>query len=243
MQIPVGTSFAPYGDCVANESESVPPSDWLPEPRSTPRPEARAPGTPYGKILVTYACVIATGMALAWAFLSMRAVMGVGGSCASGGPYEVATPCPDGAWLIALAIPLLLIAMFVGSGVGMAIGAPALLLPMWALLFTSLGWNFLEFGFTDGVDVGLLVCGVLFWAMAAPAWWAMLVALKTNVRKKLEPEPGREPSKAERQAAEARAGMWAAGSLAGSLWWWLVYLVLGAGGAFFGVATYALAAS
>jgi hypothetical protein len=233
---------------VVNESESVPPSDWLPEPPSgtssgSPS-ESQAPGTPYVKILVTYACVILMGMALAWAFLSMRAVMGVGGSCASGGPYQVATPCPDGSWLIALAIPLLLICMFVGSGVGMAIGAPALLLPMWALLFTSLGWNFLEYGFTDGVEVGNIVCGVLFWAMAAPAWLAMVIALKESIRKKLNPpDPEEKLSKDEREAAKARASMWAAGSLEGSLWWWLIYTVLVAGGAFFGVATYSLAAA
>ena len=29
----------------------------------------------------------------------------------------------------------------------------------------------------------------------------------------------------------------------GSLWWWLIYAVLGAGGALFGVATYTLAAT
>jgi hypothetical protein len=234
---------------VANESESVPPSDWLPEPpprspseAARSAAEARAAGTPYGKILVTYACVLAVGMALAWAFLAMRAVAGVGGSCGSGGAYEISTPCPDGSWLIAVGIPLMLIAMFVGSGVGMSIGAPALLLPMWALLFTSLGWNFFEFGLTDGIDVGFAVCGVLFWAMALPAWWAMVVAFKNTVRQKLRLDPEKAPSKVERKAAEARASMWAAGSLEGSLWWWLIYTVLLAGGAFLGVAIYAAAA-
>lgn len=205
--------------------------------------EARQVGTPYGKILVTYACVVAMGMCLAWAFLSMRAVAGVGGSCASGGAYEVATPCPGGSWLIALAIPLMLISTFVGSGVGMTIGAPALLLPMWAFLFTSLGWNFLEFGFADGVEVGFIVCGVLSWAMALPAWLAMFAALKSNVRKKLKLDRPKEPTKAERKAARERATMWAAGSLDGSLWWWLIYTVLGAGGALLGGAIYALASA
>lgn len=226
---------------MVNESESVKPSDWLPEPPPASPSEPRSPGTPYVKILVTYACVIAMGMALAWAFLSMRAVAGVGGSCGSGGAYEISTPCPDGSWLIALGIPLLLISMFLGSGVGMSIGAPATLLPMWALLFTSLGWNFLEFGFTDGTDVGFIVCGVLFWAMALPAWWAMFAALKSNLRAKLKLDPEKSPTKAERKAAKARASMWAAGSLDGSLWWWLIYAVLGAGGALFGVAIYAAA--
>jgi hypothetical protein len=114
---------------------------------------------------------------------------------------------------------------------------------MWALLFTSLGWNFLEFGLTDGIDIGFLVCGVLFWAMAAPAWWAMYLSLKSTVVKKLKLVPEQEPTKEERKAAKERASMWAAGSLEGSLWWWLIYAVLGAGGALLGVATYALAAA
>lgn len=191
-------------------------------------------GTPYVKILVTYACVLVMGMSLSWAFLAMRAVAGVGGSCASGGAYEIATPCPDGSWLIAIAIPALLVSMFVGSGFGMTIGAPALLLPMWALLFTSLGWNFLEFGFKD-VGVGFIVCGVMFWAMAAPAWWAMFVAFKKTLRKKKDPE--------EREETRAAANVWSAGSLEGSLWWWFIYAVLGVGGALFGVAIYALASA
>ena len=227
---------------MVDESESVPPSDWLPEPpsRSAAESEAEASRTPYAKILVTYACVLGMGTGLAWAFLSMRAVAGVGGSCASGGAYEVSTPCPDGSWLIALGIPLILITMFVGSGVGMTIGAPALLLPMWGLLFGSLGWNFLEFGFTDGVDVSFVVCGVLFWAMALPAWWAMFVALRNNVRAKLKLDPGKR-EKVDEKVEKERAKMWAAGSLEGSLWWWLIYAVLYGAGALFGVAVYAAA--
>jgi hypothetical protein len=115
----------------------------------------------------------------------------------------------------------------------MTIGAPALLLPMWALLFTALGWNFLEFGFKD-VGFGFIVCGVMFWAMAAPAWWAMFVAFKNTVRKK-DPE--------EREKTRETANAWSAGSLEGSLWWWFIYTVLGAGGALFGVAVYALASA
>ena len=198
------------------------------ESKSAPR-SAR---TPYVSVLVTFVCVLVVGMCLAWAFLSMRAVAGVGGSCASGGAYEIATPCPDGSWLIALAIPLMLVAMFAGSGFGMSVGAPALLLPMWALLFTSLGWNFLEFAFKDGFGFGFLVCGVMFWAMVAPAWWAMFVALRDAVRRKPDPEQ-----------APARTSVWSAGSLAGPLWWWGLYAVLGAGGAFLGVAVYALASA
>ncbi|WP_183093636.1 hypothetical protein [Nocardioides stalactiti] len=207
--------------------------------------ENRAPSTtpdrarvPVRSIVVTYVCVLLVGMGLAWAFLSMRAVAGVGGSCASGGAYEIATPCPDGSWLIAIAIPMMLIAMFAGSGFGMSVGAPALLLPMWALLFGSLGWNFLEFGVKDGVEIGFLVCGVMFWGMAAPAWWAMFVAFTNRIRGKSDPERNEKAAK-----ERAAANVWSAGSLDGSLWWWAIYAVLGSAGAFFGVAIYALASA
>ena len=76
---------------------------------------------------------------------------------------------------------MLLTAIF-GSMAAMSINAPNLLILMWALLFGSLGWNFLEYAF-KGPDLvwGWLVCGVLFWLMAAPAVYLMLVALKNAV--------------------------------------------------------------
>lgn len=186
-------------------------------------------GSPYVAVLVTFLCVLVLGMCLAWAYLSMRAVMGVGGSCASGGAYEIATPCPDGTWLITLAIPLMIVATLSGSGFASSVGGPSLLLPMWALLFTALGWNFWEFAFEDGFHFGWLFCGALFWAMAAPAWWAMLLALKHTV----VAEP----------VDTAGATLWSTASLSGGLWWWGLYLVLGAAGAFLGVAFYAWASA
>lgn len=185
--------------------------------------------TSYVPVVVTYVCVLLLGTCLTWAYLSMRAVMGVGGSCASGGAYEISTPCPEGSWLIAVAIPVMILATLVGSGVASGIGGPSLLLPMWALLFTSLGWNFLEFAFEDDLQVGWLVCGVMFWAMAAPAWWAMVLALRGTAR--VRPRP--------RESGH----LWSTGSLAGSLWWWVLYLALGAAGAFLGVAVYAAASA
>jgi hypothetical protein len=168
----------------------------------------------------------------------MRAVVGVGGSCGSTSGYEVAAPCPDGTWLIAIGIPVMIVAMFAGSVSAMSVGAPALLLPMWALLFTTLGWNFLEFGLTDDISVTFIISGILFWAMAAPAWLAMGVAFKRRILGAKQPTESKKV-KEERVAASA----WSSGSLDGSLWWWLAYGVLFAGGALFGVAVYALAAA
>ena len=98
--------------------------------------------------------VFVLGVCLTWAFLSQRTVMDVGGACADGGPYVSAQSCPSGAWLIAPAIPVMLLAAFAASFVAATLLVPNLLVPMWAVLFGSLGWNFLEYGFTtDGGSV------------------------------------------------------------------------------------------
>ncbi len=162
-----------------------------------------------------FGCVVLLAVGLIWAWLSMRSVMGVGGSCASGGPYEIATPCPDGAWLIAIAIPMMIITAMVGSGFAASMSAPNLLLPMWFLLFASLGWNFLEFGIFQGdVEVGWIVCGVMFELMALPVLFLIPSGLR-NASKRPEGAPG--------------------------LWWWIgCYLGLASVGISLGAWTYAL---
>jgi hypothetical protein len=162
------------------------------------------------------ACVLVLGLALTWAFLSMRAVMGVGGACADGGPYVSAQPCPDGAVLIAFAIPMLLIASMAGSAVALSVSAPNLLVPMWGILFGSLGWNFLEYGVTgDGLVWGWIVCGVVFEAMALPAFYGMALGLRSVL--------GGGPD-----------GTGAPGALR----WWLLYPVIGGIGAALGWITF-----
>lgn len=169
------------------------------------------------RVVVLVACVLALGLSLAWAYFSMRAVMGVGGACADGGPYVSAQPCPDGAFLIAIAIPLMIVAAMVGTAVAMSVSAPNLLIPMWAVLFGSLGWNFLEYGFTTegGLVWGWIICGVVFWAMAAPAVYAIVLGLRTTVA----PPEG-------------------AVSQPEALKWWFLYPVLGGVGAALGILSF-----
>ena len=151
-------------------------------------------------------CLILQGICLTWAFLSMRAVMQVGGACADGGPYVSAQPCPDGAVLIAVAMPVMLISAMVGTLAAVPLQAPNLLIPMWGVLFCSLGWNFLEFAFGsgDGIVWGWLVCGVLFEAMGLPAIWAIF----QGVREMVDPPENRTTP-------------------VGSLWWVPAYGALG----------------
>ena len=163
------------------------------------------------------ACVLVMSVCLTWAFFAMRAVMNVGGSCADGGPYVSAQPCPGGAGLIAIAIPVMIVTAMVGSAAAISVGAPNLLIPMWGFLFGSLGWNFLESAVT-GPDIvwGWLVCGVVFELMALPAILAILAGVKTAVLPPDRPAPG-----------------------TGSRWWVPAYALLGAVGFLFGAWSFA----
>lgn len=142
------------------------------------------PGTSPKAAAATVASVLIVAVCLTWTYLTMRSVMNVGGACADGGPYVSAQPCPDGSWLIAIAIPLLIIFSMIGTVAASSVSAPNLLVPMWGVLFGTLGWNFLEYAF-KGPDLvwSWLVCGVVFWLMALPAFVLMLSQLRTQASK------------------------------------------------------------
>ena len=181
--------------------------------------ETVAPPRPLKRVALLTGSVIAMGIALMWCFLSMRAVMDVGGSCADGGPYLNATPCPDGAWLISIAVPLLLIAAFAGTFAAASLGAPDLILPMWFLLFGSLGANFLDYGFwSDPWVWGYIVCGVVFELMAFPALYLIL------------PIPGSSSWSPKAETPRSRGALW-----------WSVYAGLGLVGLVLGYVTYVAA--
>ena len=122
-------------------------------------------------------------------FLTMRSVMDIGGFCASGGPYEIATPCPDG-------IPLLMMgSIWIGLGAAFLYGFQAskrgavnLAGLLWPALFLSLGWNFLEYGvdppFGGGLAWGWLIPGVLFVLMGG---LPLLMVIPMLVRKDSRP--------------------------------------------------------
>jgi hypothetical protein len=111
-----------------------------------------------------------TGVAcgLTMLYMGMRAVMGVGGFCAEGGPFVIEQHCPQG-------VPLLVMGGMWGGIIcyGLYIWQtikhkiPSFALLGWSALFLSLGWNFLEFGLNppgpgDGVEWGWLVCAFVF---------------------------------------------------------------------------------
>jgi hypothetical protein len=131
--------------------------------------DADAPSGPAPRTVLLYLVGIAgLAFSIALMFIEMRAVLDVGGSCADGGPYVSAQPCPQGTWLMFLAI-------FGGFGwgalafwAGASIGGRYRSMPFlaWPALFCTLGFNFLQYGVSPpgggGVELGFLIPGILF---------------------------------------------------------------------------------
>jgi hypothetical protein len=121
--------------------------------------------------------------------------------------------------MLALGVPLLVITAMIGSGVGIGLSAPNLLVPMWGLLFGSLGWNFLEYGaFSGDLVWGWIICGVVFELMALPV---VLLILPSRNGKKWTPPTA---------VANVSGGGW---------WWWPAYAGLAVIGGTLGLWTFA----
>ena len=129
--------------------------------------------------LLAVACLAAS---LTLVFLSMRAVLNIGGFCAEGGPYVIETNCPEG-------VPLLITGGIFGlfgfgglmAWTGSRLGGPfgGLVMLAWPALFLSLGWNFLEFALwppqpAEGIVWGWLIPGVIFVIMGGAPLVAFL---------------------------------------------------------------------
>jgi hypothetical protein len=112
--------------------------------------------------------IAALALCITLLWLGMRAVMDLGGFCASGGPYQIAVECPDA---VIASTPLSILGGFLAAGLIIwgAAGLPGAWLSLvflaWPALFLSLGWNFLEYGLfppEGGWVWSWLFCGVLF---------------------------------------------------------------------------------
>jgi hypothetical protein len=124
---------------------------------------------------VLFVVVTAAGVAIALTtlFMSMRTVMDIGGTCGSGGPYEIARPCPGNvAGLLPAAIWGGLIFTALYAFVCAKLSAPSLVSLIWPALFLSLAYNFFDYGVRG--NGGWIVCGIVFALMGAvPLLWAV----------------------------------------------------------------------
>lgn len=117
------------------------------------------------------------GSALSWFLFTLSftllfqvslAVMALGGSCASGGPYQIEVECPEG--VVAFA-PLSFFGGFLAVAVSIFLargfGTPLLSLA-WPILFVGLGGAFLMTFFLGQDLVGLIVGGLFVVMGLAP---------------------------------------------------------------------------
>jgi hypothetical protein len=141
---------------------------------------------------------VCASLTLLW--LAMRAVLDIGGTCATGGPFEIARPCPKGiGWMFPIAlnaglVSLAIYAFSTSKLLNVAVFA-------WPALFLSLGWNFLEYGIAspvgDGLEWGFLIPGLLFVFMGGwpllliPSWRRAGQRVRSKWRR--APEERREP--------------------------------------------------
>lgn len=141
---------------------------------------------------------VCTSLTLLW--LAMRAVLDIGGTCATGGPFEIARPCPEGiGWMFPIALNAGLVFLVIyGLSTSKLLNVAVF---AWPALFLSLGWNFLEYGIAsplgDGLEWGFLVPGLLFVFMGAwpllliPSWRRAGQRLRSKGR--WAPEERKEP--------------------------------------------------
>ena len=129
-------------------------------------------------------------------YVGMRDLMEEsGGTCASGGPYEIANECSSGqigllfGGIVALLVFTALHAAMEHWADGPRIGWPAIV----GVLFLALGWNFIDLGLDpprdDGTSIGWLVSGVVFWLMAVGFLAPAAMRAAEWLRRGGEPEP------------------------------------------------------
>lgn len=99
-------------------------------------------------------------------------VAGLGGYCASGGPYVIAVECPEA---VGLLTPVSVFGMFIGWGISIALSGgfgASLLAWGWTLLFVATGVQFIATGFAGSI-LGVLI-GLFSLAMGVGPfvlWW------------------------------------------------------------------------
>ncbi|MFN8620526.1 MAG: hypothetical protein U0869_07270 [Chloroflexota bacterium] len=119
----------------------------------------RAAGPSVGDRVVYLVGVFLLAASISAVWLGMRAVMDIGGTCASGGRLRVAVECPAGldvAMILAFPFGFLGVGIIVWKGARLGAGWVGVAALAWPALFLSLGWNFLEYAFRapGGLELG-----------------------------------------------------------------------------------------
>lgn len=107
-------------------------------------------------------------------YQAAAAVMSLGGSCASGGPYAIEVECPESVIVFA---PLGIFGFFLSLGVALVFArgfGVSLVAWAWPILFVGLGIEFILAGASGQSSVVNIVIGIMFIAMGlAPVWFVV----------------------------------------------------------------------
>jgi hypothetical protein len=122
--------------------------------------------TPIWRVLGSAASWLLFSFCFSLLYLGSTIVMGLGGYCATGGPYVIETECPDA---VALTVPLSIFggmaAVVLGAFFTRGFGVP-LISWAWPVLFIGLGTAFLIASAQPG-GITFLIVGIMFVAMGA----------------------------------------------------------------------------
>jgi hypothetical protein len=149
----------------------------------------------FGAIVALLFGVAGLAFCIALLFLGMRAVLDIGGACASGGAVVTRQPCPDG---VPLAVVGSIFGLFLFGTIaaigGASVGGPytGLVFAAWPALFLALAWNFLEYGIRPpgsdgGVDAAWLLCGIVFVIIGIGPLLAMLPERHAHLGPRADP--------------------------------------------------------
>jgi hypothetical protein len=152
----------------------------MPEP--TPAREASSKaGYWVGAIL----SALGIGACVTIQILGGIALMGVGGFVASGGPYEIAHPVPEGFWLL----PVAFVGMFAFPALHAyfadKIDGFGLIFATWCAIWTGVGATTLASGVNPpggGIVWGWVTMGVIFLVVGLGSTWAYVGYLRSQAR-------------------------------------------------------------
>lgn len=137
--------------------------------------------TPSARVLGSIASWLLFTLSFTLLYRVSALVMGLGGFCASGGPYVIETECPDAVVVFA---PLSIFAGLIAVGIGLffarGFGTP-LVIWAWPILFVGLGIAFLQAAFVPGGTANLVVAIVFLVMGAAP----VLLVLRVGAQRLL----------------------------------------------------------
>lgn len=134
--------------------------------------------SPIWRVLGSAASWLLFSFCFALLYIGSSVVMGLGGYCAQGGPYEIAVECPD---IVAVSLPLSIFGGLAAVAIGVVFaggfGMP-LISWAWPVLFVGLGAAFLIASAAPG-GIVFLIIGVLFVVMGLVP---LVIEVRASVR-------------------------------------------------------------